>query len=854
LLRITLKSLIARKVRLLMSALAIVLGVAFVAGSYVFTDTLDRTFEEIFGDLNGDVVVRPEGAQGLSSLVGSDAVNNDARTVPASLVDELAKIDGALRADGVVENRSVFVVGTDGRVVSGGGAPGIGANWSDAPNTTGKSPLQLAEGRPPAAAGEVVLDVRSARMGGYTLGDTVRLVTAEETAGIEATLVGTATFGDSASLAGATLALFDTATAQALLLGGKDAYSTITIAAEDGVSQDALRRSVEAVLPPGIEAKTGTETANETTAGLRDALGFVTTFLLVFAAVALFVGTFLILNTFSILVAQRSREMALYRALGASRRQITRSVLVEAALVGLLGASVGLLLGLGVAQLLKTAFTAFGLDLGPGGLALQPRTVIAAYLVGVAVTMAAAYIPARRAARVAPVAAMRDEVALPQAPRSLHAGLGGILAAGGAAAIGTGLFTRTSAVTELVGAGITAVFLGIALLAPVLAGPIVRAVAAGYPRVFGAVGRLARENALRNPRRTAATASALMIGLALVSTMAVIGESTNKSIDLALEDDLRADFVISNALGQPFSTSVADQAADVDGVTHVAQVRWQVGEVAGEEANIAALDPQAFAKAVTFDVIAGDSRLRAGEALISQGLSEREALAVDDALTVTVPAGERRLVISGVFTDNPAVGSDVVVGLDELGAVGVRAADSFVYVVTDPESDPVRIRTALEEVTADLPTVTVKDQDAFKQEQRTPVNRLLNLVYALLGLAVLIAVLGIVNTLALSVLERTREVGLLRAVGMSRRQLRAMVRWESVAIAVLGAVLGIALGVLFGVALQAALADEGLEVLSVPWLRLGGFLVLAALTGVLAAVWPARRAARLDVLRAITTE
>jgi putative ABC transport system permease protein len=345
-----------------------------------------------------------------------------------------------------------------------------------------------------------------------------------------------------------------------------------------------------------------------------------------------------------------------------------------------------------------------------------------------------------------------------------------------------------------------------------------------------------------------------MIGLALVSAMAVIGESTNESIDVALEDDLTADFVISNAVGQPFSTSVAGEVAAVDGVAEVAQVRWQAGQVAGEDANIAALDPRAFSKAVRLDVTGGDTDLGSDGTLVSAALAERERLTVGDRLTVTLPAGDRELDVVGIFADNPVVGSDVVIGFEVLEAAGVSPADSFVYVVQGPGADPARTRSSLEEITAGLPTVTVKDQDAFDEEQRAPVNRLLSLVYALLGLAVLIAVLGIVNTLALSMMERTREVGLLRAVGMSRPQLRAMVRWESVAIAVLGAVLGIVLGVVFGVALQSALSGEGLQVLAIPWARLAGFVMLAALVGVLAAVWPARRAAKLDVLRAITTE
>ncbi len=849
-LRATFKSLAARKLRLAMSAFAIVLGVAFVAGSFVFTDTLDRTFEQIFADSNSDIVVRPTVGEGDQFQF----TGGDARTLPASTVEELADVDGVDRADGVVSNQSVFVVGDDGRVVGGSGAPGILTNWSDAPAEDGSVPLRIVDGDEPRAGNEVVLDVKTADKAGYQVGDTVTLVTAAEQPQVRATMVGTAEFGGGNSLAGATLTLVDTATAQRLVLGGDDAFNSIAVTAADGTDVGELRTQIQETLPDGVEAKTGSEIAAEGEDMIKEALGFFNTFLLIFAAVALFVGIFLILNTFSILVAQRAQEMALYRALGADRRQVTRSVMIEALAVGLVGSTLGLLLGLGVAQLLKVAFAAFGLDLGGAGLVLQPRTVLVAYAVGVLVTLIAAYVPARRAAKVPPVAAMRDDVALPQSSRNLHAGLGAVLTVAGAVLMGVGLFADTAQAGLLVGGGITAVFVGVALLAPVLGPPIVRVIAGWFPRVFGTVGRLARENAQRNPRRTAATASALMIGLALVAAMSVVGQSANRSIDKALDDGLDAQFVVSNAIGQPFSPTVADDIADLDGVADVAQVRYNAAQVDGDGVFLGALDPAAFSRAADFTIADGTDELGPDGVLVSENYAEDHAVRVGDPLTVTLPGGDQELSVAGVYAQNPLLFSDMVVGLDTLADGGIIPADSTVYVLGEPGTDLADLENGIDDVTADLPTIAVKDQEAFKAEQRSQVNQLLYLVYALLGLAIIIAVLGIVNTLALSVLERTREIGLLRAVGLSRRQLRRMVRLESITIAVLGAVLGVGLGVLFGIALQRSQAGQGLEVLSVPWVQLVVFVALAGVVGVLAALWPARRAAKLDILRAITTE
>ncbi|RIQ20441.1 ABC transporter permease [Jiangella rhizosphaerae] len=849
--RATLKSLAARKLRLAMSAFAIVLGVAFVAGSYVFTDTIDRTFDDIFGGLSSDVVVRPD-LPGETDFFSGFATGTTT-TIPSGLVDDVAELPGVERADGEIENQSFFVLDTDGDVMTTQGAPGIAVNWHDGPNAEGDPVLELVDGVLPAGPGEVALDDRTFEDSGYEIGDEVQFVSSGDEPRVSAELVGVVRFGESGSLAGASLSVFETGYAQELFLDGEDAYNRISVTAADGSSAEEVRDEIGAVLPAGLEALTGADVDEETASAIEEGLGFFNTFLLVFAAIALFVGVFLILNTFSILVAQRSQEMALYRALGAVRGQVTRSVLLEAFVVGVVGSTLGLLLGLGVAQLLKSVFGAFGLELA-GGLVLQPRTIVISYVVGIVVTMVAAFIPARRASKVPPIAAMRDDVVNTESSRRVHLWVGAPLTLLGAAAMATGLFADVDDAALMVGAGIFAVFIGVALLAPVLATPVLRVVAGWYPSAFGTVGRLARENALRNPRRTAATASALMIGMALVTAISIVGASANATVDRALDDGVRAQFVISNAVGQPFSPAIAQQVGQVDGVDEVVSVRMSGGIVDGDQTFLQAFDPVAYGRAADLEMVDGTDELGPGQFLIGEQQAESEGLSVGDTVRLQLPGSDEEIELAGIYAQSPLLAGGVVVSQQTLEDGAVPSLDSLLYVIADDGADLATLHDGLDEATADIPTVTVQDQEEYKQQSRDQVNQLLFLVYALLGLAVLIAVLGIVNTLALSVMERTREVGLLRAVGMSRRQLRRTIRLESIAIAVLGAVLGVALGLLFGVSLQRAIADDGLEVLSIPGGQLIVFVILAAIIGVLAAVWPARRAAKLDVLRAITTE
>lgn len=854
--RAALKSLLGRKVRLLLSTFAIVLGVAFVAGSLIFSDTLNRSFTALFASTVGDVVVRPE-----SSGAGDGAPSTV--TIPASVVAELAEVPGAARADGNVVAFGVFVVGADGKVVSGFGPPAIGGNWSDAPAGHGLEGLEIIRGRAPEGPDEVVLDHRTVGRADYHLGGKVTIIPSTALARqgrrdapvdvepLRPRLVGIVGFPSGGSLNGATYAAFDTPTAQDLFLGGKDEFNDIWVTAEDGVSQGDLRDEVEKVLPDGLEAVTGDDSADESASQLMQAVSFLTTFLLIFAGISLVVGAFLIVNTFSILVAQRSRELALLRALGASRRQVTWSVQLEAFVLGVVGSTIGLGLGVLLALGIRVLFSRFGLDLSGQPLIFAPRTFIASYAVGILVTMAAAWLPARRTARIAPVQALRDDVALPEATLRRRLVVGVLLVLAGLGVLYLGLFSDLPHGGWQTGGGILAILLGVAAASPVLARPFLLVTRATYARVFGSVGNLAGQNALRNPRRTAATASALMIGLALACTMAIVGDSAKASVDKSIEDNFVGDYVVSNVIGAGFTPAIGDQMARIDGVDRVVRERFAAAERDGDRLPVAAIDP-ADVPSLQLEVTDGDRRaLGEGQVLLQRGWADDEGLGVGDEVTVDVPAGERTYVVGGVFEDNPVVLTPVLLSLDDYAAAGFPESDNALIVFTD---DRARIRLQLDEVVADLPIVSVKDQGEFAEEQREPIDQFVLMIFALLGLALVIAVLGIVNTLALSVIERTREVGLLRAIGLTRRQLRTMITLESVVIALLGALLGVALGIGFGIALMYAVRDQGLEVISVPTGQLVVFLLLSVVIGVLAAVFPARRAARLDVLRAIATE
>ena len=846
--KVTWRNLVARKVRLLLSAFAIILGVAFVAGTLIFTNAMGGAFDDIIEGSTADVEVAPEGAGDFDSV-------QDNRTLPASLVEELDALPEVEQAYGWVTLQTVFVIGDDGKVVGGNGPPGLAFNYSGVTNLNGDPIISLADGKLPEQPGEIALDQGTAEDAGYDIGDTVELATPGDPPVVDAEMVGTVEFG-SGGTNGATITVMSLQELQDRFLGGQDVFNAISLTAADGFSQQQVVDAADGVLPEGVEARAGDEVVETNKKALDEILGFITTFLLVFAGVSLVVGIFLIINTFSILVAQRSRELALLRALGASRRQVNRSVLAEAIVVGLIGSTVGLGMGYLLALGLRWLFGQFGLDLSQADFPITVTAVVASYVVGILVTAVAGLLPARRASRVAPVAALRDDVALPEGTLRKRVAVGLVMVVVGAGSIAFGLSSDDANIgLSMLGLGILLAFVGVSLASAFLGRPLIRLFGIAYRRAFGTVGTLATENSLRNPRRTGATASALMIGLALMSMMAVFGASASASTDTAIDKSLSSQFIVSNVVQQAFSPAVAKEIRGLDGVESVTSLRTAFPQVDGGGVFVGAVEPDELGSALQFPMEQGTlNDLGEGKVAIDHATAEGKDLQLGDTVKMEFQGGTIPLEVVAVYGGANPVGAQFLVTPETFIAGGLAPLDSLVYVTKEPDADTDTVRAEIEEVVADLPTVTVKDPEGYAAEQKEQINQFLTFIYGLLGLSVIIAVLGVINTLSLSVIERTREVGLLRAVGVSRRQLRTMIRLESVVVAVFGAVLGVVMGVAFGSAVVRALRDDGLTDLAIPWVALVVFVVGSAVLGVLAAVFPARRAARLDVLRAITSE
>jgi putative ABC transport system permease protein len=838
--RVTIKGLLAHKLRLALTALAIVLGVTFIAGTFVLTDTLNRTFDTLFGNIYQHVDFQVRGVPQL----GTSGGNAKRNSVPESLLATVQAVPGVAAANGSVTGYAQFIT-HDGKAITTGGAPTLGVEFD--PNAQ-ISALHIAQGRPPTTSNEVGMDLGTAQKYHFTVGQTVRILLRGPTRTF--TISGLMRFGTANNLAGATLAAFDTPTAQAVL-GDVGKFDNINIVSQPGANKTTVQHAIARVLPSGDEVVTGQTVINEQTSAISQALGFFNTALLVFGFIALFVGGFTILNTFSITVGQRTRELALLRIVGASRRQVFRSVLGEAFIVGLVSSLVGLGLGVLAAVGLEKLLSGFGITLPSGSLVFEARTVIVCLVVGIGVTMAAAISPARRAVRIAPVAAVSERQTEAEIPLRRRFVRGGIITLIGVALLAVGL---TKPTIQLVGLGAVLIFVGVAMLAPAVARPMASAIGRPLARLLGTSGRLGRENSMRSPRRTAQTASALMVGLALVSAIAVFGASVARSATSSVDNAISASLIVSvpNSAQGNFSNSVAPAAAAVPGVTAVSTVYQDQFELQGSLEKLTGVSTRSLAQTVILNMDSGSpAGLAAGQLLIDTTTANSKHLSVGKVIPVKfAKTGSSTMRIGGVFKANALIGKYLV-------------GDGFflthfdnplpVAVLLKTDGSP-GVEQSVKHALGGYPNLKIQTRAEFEQTQRNMINQLLGLIYALLALAVIIALIGIVNTLMLSVFERTHEIGLLRAVGMKRRQIRAMIRSESVILAVFGAIIGIIVGTGLGIALVSALRAQGITDTVVPASNLVIFLILAALLGLLAASWPARRAAKLDVLAAIAAD
>jgi putative ABC transport system permease protein len=824
---------------------AVAAGVAFIGGVLVLTDTMNRTFDDLFADVyrGTDAVVRS------SETLDSDFGFELRGMVDELVLDQVRRADGLAAAEGSVDGFA-RVIDRDGEPVGNPatGAPTLGGTWVDVDEL---NPFDIVDGEAPRADGEIVLDRGTIESTDYELGDTVAVQTQVGVEEFE--LVGVARFGTADSPGGATYVLWGLDDAQRLM-GEPGRFTSIGAVAEDGVSQDDLVASIAEQLDDGTtEVVSGAEITEETQSAIGEQLGFITIFFLVFALIAVFVGAFVIYNSFAIVVAQRTREMALLRAIGARRRQVRRAVVVEAAVVGLVGSAIGFVVGLGLAALLG-AF----LQLPEGALAILPSSVVIAIATGLIVTVFSSLVPAWRASRVPPLAAMRD-VAVDRSGRTPVRFLVGVgIVALGVAAVLAGAFGSRPAT---VGIGVMAVFIGVLVASPGLARPVSRVLGAPLARLRGVAGTLARENAGRNPKRTSATAQALMIGVGLVTFILVINTSIRASLDQALEEGFVGDFVVDSGtfgmIGLP--SSVAEEIAELPEVAESVPVRFAPAEVAGEEHGVTGTVGGAF-EVLDLDLLDGRASLAPDEVVINEDVAEDTGLGVGDQMEIDFlddarPEDQRTATVSGVYSTGPATDlGGYVVGVEVFQAALPTSTDFQVFVQLQDGVSVAEAEPALERIVDPLPSAEVQSVEEYKDEIGSQLNILLGLIVALLLLAVGIAFLGIVNTISLSIIERTRELGLLRAVGMRRRQVRAAVRWESAIISLFGTLLGLAVGLLGGWGIVRALRDEGFEVFAVPVLWLAVISVVAGLLGLAAAVIPAWRASRMNVLEAIGTE
>ena len=846
--RMALRGLLARKLRTALTGFAVVIGVAFVAGSFIFTDTINASFDELFKQVSKGVDVDVTAKQPVEGDFGGRI-----QPLPDGTFEKVESAPGVAAAEPRFQTE-VTIFDKDGEPIGGNGPPSIVFSQ----NEKRFDPFTYEDGGPADAVGQVTIDKATADRHDFHVGDQLRIAGRAPAKDYE--ISGITKLGDQNSLGIVSMAMPLEEVQRIAARPGQ--LDEVAVAADDGVTPEQLKADISRVLGGTAVVRTGEEQADKSAADISDSLGFLTVALLVFAGVAVLVGGFLIFNTFAVTVAQRSREFALLRTLGASRRQILNSVVVETLTIGFVASVIGILGGLLIAPGLRGLLSSAGIDLPSTGTVVAPRTIIAGLAVGMIATLVSGLVPARRATQVEPVEAMREAAtpgARPLGGRRLL--VSGAVIGLGLLALIVGLFAAEgSTAAALLGLGVVAMMLGVALLAPVLVGPLARVIGAPMQRIQGMPGRLARENAERQPQRTAITASALMIGLALVVFTAIFAAGIRGSINKVVDEQFSrtALFVTHDDGFSPVSPEVAQQLRGVPGVQVVSPTRYDQANVkgGGNSLAVSGIDPSTISQLFDPELAqaAPDAfaKLRDDQVLADDGWAKDHGFKVGDTLQVTTPKGTKLdYELAGTYDSKLGVLGDLTVTNASMTKDWNQPDDNFILV--GGTGSPDTLEQAATAALKDFPVAKVQTLAQYKDESADQVNQLLGLVYALLALSVIVALLGIVNTLALAVHERTRELGLLRAVGMSKRQVRRMVRAESVITALIGAILGLVLGIVFAAIVSRPLEKDGF-VLTFPVLTLVILTVLAAIAGVIAAIPPARRASKVDVLRAVTTE
>jgi putative ABC transport system permease protein len=844
--RVALRGLAARKLRSILTAIAIVLGVAMVSGTLVLTDTIEKAFDSIFSSSyeQTDAVISGKKLVEWSST-GKAQVSPTVLARVRGLPEVEAAAGTILDVSG--DSNQAKILDKDGKAIQGSNPTfGLGVDPAD----ERFNPFKLVEGDWASGPSQVVMDLNTADKHGFKVGDRVEI--AGEGPVQAYTLTGIARFGDVDSLGGATIALFDVATAQKVL--AKNGYDAVAVAARDGVSSAELIDSIRTVIPVSAQVRTGAEQAEEDGEGVGEFVTFIRYFLLGFGGIALFVGAFVIFNTLSITVAQRTKELATLRTLGASRRQVMRSVVLEGTVLGIVASAIGLALGVLLAKGLTALFSALDLSMPQADMVFRPRTAVVAMLTGTLVTLVASVWPALRATRIAPIAAVREGGMVVKKPSGRTLAFGLVVTALSVFGLVYGtLGEGVSAAVRVLGIGLGAfgIFIGVAAVAPRLVRPLAHLVGLPAARLGGAAGRLARENAIRNPGRTASTAAALMIGLTLVSFVAVFGKALLASDENALRAQLGTSHVITSQSGwDPVPLGAGKAAAAAPGVELASSIRGdRVKLLSGGEKGVSGVDPATIARAYKFDWIEGSeaslATLEQGSAIVREGQGH-----VGETLRFLTPAGKQVAAeVTGVYAkhgDLDQLLGEIVLSQGTFDANFPRPGDLLTLVQTDSTG-------ALERALAAYPDAKLQTGDEFIANWTAWLNDVMSLFYVLLALSVIVSLFGMVNTLVLAVFERTRELGMLRAVGMTRRQARRMIRQESVITALIGAALGLPLGVALAALVTQSLSEYGVS-FSLPVGTLIAFTVVAVLAGILAAIAPARRAARLNVLEALQYE